>query len=129
MRRPFPHSATRIERGCIVSTRSGLGIVVRRRGNRVVLVRIIKGPMPHHRADIHPSWLGTLQMGLKQGDVVRCVPSVMDVYPLHPMQTTAPTTLMQRIDKAVTRELAIRQDEDASRQRPGGPAIPHHRYG
>lgn len=50
MRRPFPHSAARIERGCIVSTRSGLGIVVRRRGNRVVLVRIVKGPMLHHRA-------------------------------------------------------------------------------
>lgn len=129
MRRPFPHSATRIERGCIVSTRSGLGIVVRRRGKRAVLVRIVKGPIPHHRADIHPSWLGTLRMKLRHGDVVHCVPSVMDVRRLHPMRATAPVTLMQRIDKAVARELAIRQDEDASRQRPGGPAIPHHRYG
>lgn len=113
MRRPFSQSATRIERGCIVSTRSGLAVVVRRRGSRVVLVRIVKGPLPHHRADIHPSWLGTLQMGLRQGDVVRCVPGVVDLHRLHPMQATAPTTLMQRIDRAVTRELRLRQAEDA----------------
>lgn len=115
MRRPFPQSATRIERGCIVSTRSGLGIVVRRRGSRVVLVRIVKGPLPRHRADIHPSWFGTIQMGLRPGDVIRCVPGVMDVHRLHPLRATAPTTLMQRIDRAVTRELRLRQDEDTGR--------------
>lgn len=115
MRRPFPQSATRIERGCIVSTRSGLGIVARRRGSRVVLVRIVKGTLPRHRADIHPSWFGTIQMGLRPGDVIRCVPGVMDVHRLHPLRATAPTTLMQRIDKGVTRELRLRQDEDAGR--------------
>lgn len=129
MRRPCPQSATRIERGCIVSTRSGLGIVVRRQGSRVVLVRIVKGPLPRHRADIHPSWFGTIQMGLRLGDVIRCVPGLVNVHCLYPMRATTPDVLLQRIDKAVTRELAIRQDEDASRQRPGGPAIPHHRYG
>lgn len=129
MCRLFRRFRPRIERGCIVSSRSGLGIVVRRHGHRVILVRIMQRSLPRHRADIHPSWAETVQTGLMWGSAIRCVPRIMDASRLHGILAPAPATLMQRIDRAITHELTVRQDEDSCRHHAGGPSIPRSLYG
>lgn len=53
----------------------------------------------------------------------------MDASRLHGILAPAPATLMQRIDRAITHELTVRQDEDSCRHHAGGPSIPRSLYG
>lgn len=105
----------RLRRGRIVSTRGGLCVVLKRQGERVVLVPIRKGPENSHRADIHPSQLDACTLGLSVRDVVRCRPFVLQHTALYVIDATVPTTLMNRVWHAVCKEMRVQAWEDSRR--------------
>lgn len=77
------------------------------------MVPIKKGPDTRHRADVHLSLYDAGLLGLDPRDFVRCVPFITEPRQVWRLGQAVPVPLMERIDKAVSKEMEMQEYEDS----------------
>lgn len=114
MTRPSPLSASRIERGSVVSGPCGLlAIVMKVRGRTATLCRILQNPRYRHRSDVQIGFGDAVALGVSTGNKVRCRVFRLDMRHLTKRNETISAELLTRVRAAVEKEDALSRWERA----------------